>query len=381
MIDARCGEPGLSFGNDADLPRDTSRRIASASDEAKSPGMVAKDADYLRQAAAVLAAPPSVVAVGLIAEVLARNYGLSGQIDILSSEVECTAKVRLPDDRQLILKVSAQPAAVASFRFQSAAIAAVAGAGGFVAPVILPTRDGEPMFERDGVCGYLQTCLDGTALHRLPATPGLLREAGRALGKLDLALGSSELPAMHRPVLWHVECWPGLMDLQQHLPPGPVAEAVCRAMADFQRDIAPRLGELPWQVAHNDPSPFNMLATEDGIAFIDFGDGCFGPRIQDLAIAASHVVSDPFLPLGGAEHLIAGYAEALPLSAVEAGFLVGLMKGRQSALILINCWRSHLFPADAAYINKNVGRAERGLSILSRLGSDEAQEAVMAATR
>jgi Ser/Thr protein kinase RdoA (MazF antagonist) len=343
--------------------------------------MVAEDADYLRDAAAVLAAPPSVVPAGLLAEVLARNYGLSGQIDILSSEVECTAEVRLPDDRRLILKVSAQPAAVESFRFQSAAIAAVAGVDGFVAPRVLPTRGQEPMFECEGVCGYLQTRLDGTALHRLPASPGLLRETGRALGQLDLALGSGDLPAMHRPVLWHVRCWPGLMELRHHLPPGPVAEAVRRAMADFQGNIAPRLGEVPWQVTHNDPSPFNTLVTDDGIAFIDFGDGCFGPRIQDLAIAASHNVSDPSLPLGGAGHLIAGYAEALPLSSVEANLLVGLMKARQSALILINYWRSHLFPENAAYINKNVGRAERGLAILSALSAGDAQEVVMATTR
>lgn len=181
----------MSFQNDADLRHDASGRVVSAVEGARSTAIVAKDADYLREAAAALAAPPSAVPASLMAELLARNYGLSGQIDILSSEVECTAEVRRPDDPQLILKVSAQPAAVVSFHFQSAAIAAVAGTDGVVAPVILPTRDGKLMFERDGVCGDLQTRLDGTALHRLPVTPGLLREAGRALGKLDLALGSA----------------------------------------------------------------------------------------------------------------------------------------------------------------------------------------------
>lgn len=355
--------------------------LGRAGDGKQAPASPAESATYFREAAAVLAAPPSVVSEGVLAEVLARNFGLSGPVDILSSEVECTAEVRSPDDRRLILKISGQPTAAESFRFQSAAIAAVADADGFIAPRIVPTLRGELMFEADGVCGYLQSRLDGTPLYRLPATPGLLREAGHALGQLDLALGTGALPAMHRPVLWHVRCWPGLMDLQHHLPPGSVAEAVRQSMADFERLVAPGLGDVPWQVAHNDPSPFNTLATDDGIAFIDFGDGCFGPRIQDLAIAASHVVSDPSLPLGGAEHLIAGYAEALPLSGVEAGLLVGLMKARQSALILINYWRSHLFPENAAYINKNVGRAERGLSILSALGAGEAQEAVMAATR
>jgi len=334
---------------------------------------------YFREAAAVLAAPPSVVEEGVLADLLARNYGLSGHIKILSSEVECTAEVCLPDDRRLILKTSTKPEAVESFRFQSAAIAAVTGATGFVAPIVLPTAGGALMFEHDGVSGYLQTRLAGTPMHMLARTPQLLRDAGSALGRLDLALGQRDLPAMHRPVLWHVRCWPSLMELQRYLPAGPVAEAVSRSMIDFERDIAPQIGGVPWQIAHNDPSPFNTLVTDHGIAFIDFGDGCWGPRIEDLAIAASHFVSDPSLPLGGAEHLIAGYASALPLSPDEANVLVGLMRARQSALILINYWRSHLFPDNAEYINKNVGRAERGLSILTPLGSAKGRAAVMEA--
>ena len=103
------------------------------------------------------------------------------------------------------------------------------------------------------------------------------------------------------------------------------------------------------------------------------------PRIQDLAIAASHVVKDPTTALGGAEYLIAGYASVIPLSALEARLLVGLMRARQSALILINYWRSHLFPAEAQYIKKNVPRAEHGLSILTPLSVDEGEAAVLAA--
>jgi Ser/Thr protein kinase RdoA (MazF antagonist) len=122
-----------------------------------------------------------------------------------------------------------------------------------------------------------------------------------------------------------------------------------------------------------------MMVTGQGMGFIDFGDGCWSPRIQDLAIAASHVVKDPGLPLGGAEHLIAGYASVIPLSALEARLLVGLMRARQSALILVNYWRSHLFPADAEYIKKNVARAEHGLSILSSLGAASGEAAVLAA--
>jgi Ser/Thr protein kinase RdoA (MazF antagonist) len=340
----------------------------------------ATSAAYFRAAAAILTAAPSVVNDEVLAELLAHHYALSGRIKVLSSEVEGTVEVILPDASRLILKTSRQPEAVDSFRFQSAAISAVEGASGFVAPRILRTRGGALMFEHDGLSGYLQTCVAGTPLHLMPRTPDLLREAGKALGQLNLALGHRDLPAMHRPVLWHIGCWPRLLELQQYLPHAPVTECVRQAMTEFAEHIEPRIGDVAWQITHNDPSPFNMLATDNGIAFIDFGDGCWGPRIQDLAIAASHVVSDPALALGGAEHLIAGYASVLPLSRLDATLLVGLMKARQSALILINYWRSHLFPENAQYIKKNVARAERGLSILASLGAAEGPAAVIEAT-
>ncbi|WP_244520030.1 phosphotransferase enzyme family protein [Sinorhizobium glycinis] len=277
---------------------------------------------------------------------------------------------------RLILKTSARPEGRDSFRFQVAALAGLEGACGFAAPHIVRTSGGTLMFEEEEICGYLQTRLSGVPLHQANATPDVLYRVGQALARLSLTLEPLKLPAMHRPVLWHVGCWPRLMELEEHLPSGPVADSVRVAMGNYVELIEPQLREIAWQVTHNDPSPFNTLLTDDGVAFIDFGDGCWGPRIEDLAVAASHVVTDPSLALGGAENLIAGYASVRPLSALEAKLLVGLIKARQSALILINSWRAGLFPAEAAYIKKNVARAERGLSILSALGVGEAELAV-----
>ncbi|MCA1493158.1 phosphotransferase [Ensifer sp. NBAIM29] len=331
---------------------------------------------YFGVAAAILATKPSPGEARVSGELLLRRYGLTGTIMVLSSEVECTADVTLVNGDRLILKTSSRPEGRDSFRFQVAALAGLEGASGFAAPHIVCTSGGALMFEEEEICGYLQTRLSGLPLHQANATPDVLYRVGRALGRLGLALEPLKLPAMHRPILWHVGCWPRLMELAEHLPAGSVADSVRLAMGDYVERIEPQLCDVTWQVTHNDPSPFNTLLTENGVAFIDFGDGCWGPRIQDLAIAASHVVTDPSLALGGAENLIAGYASVLPLSALEARLLVGLMKARQSALILINHWRAGLFPAEAAYIKKNVARAERGLAILSALGIEEAEMAV-----
>ncbi|MBY3002107.1 phosphotransferase [Rhizobium leguminosarum] len=331
---------------------------------------------YFRGAAAILATKPSPAEAQVSGELLLRHYGLTGTIRVLSSEVECTAEVTLLSGDRLILKTSTRPEGRDSFRFQVAALAGLEGASGFAAPHLVRTGAGTLMFEEEEICGYLQTRLSGVPLHQVNATPEVRYRVGQALGRLSLALEPLTLPAMHRPVLWHVGCWPRLMGLEEHLQSEPVAASVRLAMGNYVELIKPQLREVAWQVTHNDPSPFNTLLAGQGIAFIDFGDGCWGPRIQDLVVAASHLVTDPSLALGGSENLIAGYASVTPLSTLEAKLLVGLMKARQSALILINYWRAELFPAEAAYIKKNVARAERGLSILSALSVGEADMAV-----
>jgi Ser/Thr protein kinase RdoA (MazF antagonist) len=343
------------------------------------PRAAASSETYFRAASAVLAMRPGSFEPDLSAALLERHYGLTGSIATLSSEVERTDEVTLQDGRRLILKTSTRPEAVDSFRFQAAAMAGLQGAVGFVAPEVLRTASGELTFEQEGGCGYLQTRIEGAPLHQAVPTPDLLFRTGRALARLGLALGQVDVPAAHRPVLWHVGCWSRLMEFEQYLPSASVADSVRVAMAEYSEFVAPQISNVAWQITHNDPSPFNMMTTDRGIGFIDFGDGCWSPRIQDLAIAASHMVADPSLPLGGAEHLIAGYASVIAVSPLEARLLVGLMRARQSALILVNYWRSQLFPSDAQYIKKNVARAERGLSILAPLGAASGEAAVLAA--
>lgn len=334
---------------------------------------------WLDRAADTLARRAGSDGAGEVADLLARHYGLEGAITPLSSEVERTSDIRLPNGRALIFKTATRPEAIESFRFQSAALAGVHGTPGVSVPRVLPTRQGGLMFQDGAACGYLQTRLEGDALHRLPLTPDLAFATGAALARLGHALARTGVNGARRPVLWNIACWPHLADFAPHLPPGPLARQVQAAMADFTDRIAPHLDSLDWQVTHNDPSPHNMLLTPAGPGFIDFGDGGWNPRIQDLAIAAGHLVTEASLPLGGAAPLVAGYASVQPLTRHEARLLIGLMRARQAALILINRWRSSLFPDEAAYINKNLSRAERGLAILSSLDDTSAEAAILAA--
>lgn len=335
--------------------------------------------EYFQAATDGLAMLPDSSGPDLPLQALERHYGLSGSLVTLSSEVERTFEANISDGRRLILKTSSRPQACESFRFQSATLAGLTDAADVLTPKVIPTRSGALMFEERGIGGYLQTRIDGVPLHKVPRTPGILFEVGAALARLNIALSGINVPAALRPVLWNIACWPRLAELEQFLPEGPTADRVRKATADHMKFVAPHLTDLDWQITHNDPSPFNMNLTGQGVAFIDFGDGGWNPRIQDLAIAAGHFVIDPADPLGGAEYVIAGFASLVRLSDLEVRMLVGMIRARHSALILINNWRARLFPADARYIMKNVGRAEQGLSILSGLGASASEAAVRSA--
>ena len=170
---------------------------------------------------------------------LTRHYGLTGSIVPLSSEVERTAQVDLPDGRGLILKASTRPEALDSFRFQAAAMAGLQEASGFAAPNVLRASNGALVFEDEGICGYLQTRIEGVPLHQAAPHPNLLFRTGRALAQLDLALAQIDVPAAHRPVLWHIGCWSRLIELERYLPSVSIADNVCAAMGDYTALIEP----------------------------------------------------------------------------------------------------------------------------------------------
>ncbi|MHC2484728.1 hypothetical protein ACVIKP_006583 [Rhizobium leguminosarum] len=71
---------------------------------------------YFEDAAATLATKPSSAGTPL-SELLLRHCGVTGAISVLSSQVECTAEVKLLTGDQLILKTSTRPEGRDSFRF------------------------------------------------------------------------------------------------------------------------------------------------------------------------------------------------------------------------------------------------------------------------
>ena len=196
--------------------------------------------------------------------------------------IKCATIVRLFSDfisttayaRDYIPQLRAtgsRPEAIDSFRFQTAAIAGLQGAAGFVAPEVLRTNNGALMFEQEGVCGYLQTRIEGIPLHQAMLLPICFFELAALCPGLDsAALDLVSVPAAYRPVLWHVGCWSRLTELEQYLPCRTIADSVRVAMAEYVEFVEPQISNVAWQITDNDPSPFNVMITGQGMGFIRF---------------------------------------------------------------------------------------------------------------
>ena len=215
----------------------------------------------------------------------------------------------------------------------AAALASALLRRGVPAAEVLPLPDGGLYLPVDGLCITLQRRLPGEILR----TPQLLADPqtsgeriGRALAGLHLALADmadeplvDEMNMADHLTGW---AWP---KVQGYLP------------ADFPADFPARiasLNDLPRCVIHRDPNPGNLVATPEGVGFIDFDLSVRSCRIFDPCYTATAVLSESFGREGlewetawpvFARALLTGYDAVSPLTEAEWQAASTLMLGNE----------------------------------------------------
>ena len=338
------------------------------------------DGEFFERAIAILSLPRPAIGIDVVNQVLKKSYGLVARVTILASELESTALVEAPGGESYVLKFSSRPEARASFAYQCAALTTLESKCPGIGPRIIHTVSGATFFEgfdgpeacTEGVFGYMQTALVGTLLKDLTLDGEMRHELGAMLANVDLALAGVRHPSSLRPVLWNLRCWPKLRQFSPLIDDKVMQVIVENVMDSYERNTVPKLSSIPWQATQADPSPFNLmrLGGGEGFGIIDFGDGTWSPRAVDLATAAGHHLSDPNLPLGGAEDVFAGYTAYLRLSPLEIECIGDLMAMRMAVLLLISAWRDQQYPEEAVYTNKNMKKTRLGLAFLDGFESD-----------
>ncbi len=203
-----------------------------------------------------------------------------------------------------------------------------------------------------------------------PQSPELLRDLGRAVAAVDLALSGMTHPAQGRHSSWNLLHVPALLDVVEHVQDPNQRAAVEGVVAWHRAEVAPVLARLPHQLIHGDANDFNVVVDdEDRVrGIIDFGDLMTAPRVCGLAIAAAYAMFRQADPVRGILPLVAGYHEVAPLWPAELAVLEPLIRGRLATTLVMSAHEHHLQP-DNDYLLVSQADAWR---VLQQLRADSA---------
>ncbi len=315
---------------------------------------------------------------------LRERYGIEATLEPLASERDQNFLATGEDGSKQVLKFANAYETAAITDFQIQGLLHVAGAApDFPVPRVIPTSDGELLFEVESEAGdahrvRLLSWLEGVPLQHAEGVNSVARQTGECLARLGLALRDFEHPASDYPLLWDIRNAASLEQLLPHINDADLRSLCELRLARFRDMIRPHLGTLRSQVIHNDMNPSNVLVDRDDVnrvaGVIDFGDMIHSQLVNDVAVASAYfcrIGEDPFEEV---VELLDAYTDTLPLTEDEVAVLPDLILTRHLTTVMIAHWRASMFPDNADYILRSEPRARRVLSLVASLPIDETVE-------
>lgn len=318
---------------------------------------------------------PPAFEVAAVAEAVARQFGLQGNFERLVSERDQNFRLHADDGSQYVVKVVGEAEEDATRGFETGLLRQLQQADDVIAPTVIPTLHSEGSGEISSSnarhCLRVVTWVDGEPLETARLDPTICGRFGAALARLGTALRGYSHPGENRLLAWDLQRVCELSSFGDHIDDVETRAAVSRAIDDYASRVLPVKPTLPSQVIHGDANPDNVLATSDGIAFIDFGDSVKAPRIFDLAIAAAYLRPKSDDPTGLIAPFVAGYHSVARLKARELELLFDLIRARLATTITMLYWRLSAREDGDPYRQKTLEQesgAGRFLGLLDDLG-------------
>jgi 4-aminobutyrate aminotransferase-like enzyme/Ser/Thr protein kinase RdoA (MazF antagonist) len=288
-------------------------------------------------------------------------YGLHAAATPLTSERDQNFLLETPEGKRFVLKIANAREDRAMLEAQNAVLAHINRRTGHGAQAVA-TKAGEMVGEATTATGQrhfvrLLTYIPGIPLGRVRRhAPALMRDLGRAVGEVDVALKDFDHPALHREFHWDLRT--GVRTCRQYLPLVGDAElrrTVEQLLADYERRVTPVLARLPTSVIHNDANDYNVIVSTDGdirsrrtrvAGIVDLGDMVVSYTVADLAVAIAYAVLDKPDSLGTASSVTAGYHAVRALSEDELSALWGLACLRLCLSVCIGAQQVRERPGD-----------------------------------
>ena len=296
---------------------------------------------------------------------LADEYGIASSISPVGGEGR-NFVVRTPAGRRFLAKMdgdrSLEHQAIEAAHTDLAML-------GVSLPRFVPTRTGAIDCTRKNADGRtVRLCL----LEWVPGVPWLespltsleperatdrLRQFGRTLGTLDVALARIDPPlarrthhwdlaqaARHRELVAQVRADLGTKHADLGSNPRYVRLADW-AFQIYEACALPNLAALPHSLIHGDANDENVLVEDGRVSgIIDFGDCLWNPTVCELAIALTYAILEVPEPLAAGAEIVAAYHAIRPLSADELRVLFPLVFGRLAVTVVTAASRRAIDP-------------------------------------
>ena len=274
--------------------------------------------------------------------------------EVLGRWDETSQLSRLPGEYDLNFKVSGGATGIlkimdkdcdrARIETQVAMLNHLAQVGNLPTPSVIPSVNGNYVecVETEGTVrlAWMISLLPGQTLAgAAPIGLSLMRDIGKSLGRLHVALNDFSHPGLDRTFKWDLKAADWFQAFVPQIQDPVRIATVRRIFASYKSNQQSLLKSLPQQAIHNDLNDHNILVTidEDGIGrvsgLIDFGDILYGPVLADVAIAAAYLVLNCDNPVDRLAVFLEGYQSVHPLTEAEIDAVWPLILTRLAASV------------------------------------------------
>lgn len=283
------------------------------------------------------------------ARVARELYGIEGEFKRLYSERDQNYRISNLGDPAYVLKFANSDEDPGVLDMQHQALAHVETRNPELpVPRVIRTKDGamsDIVEDADGKSHIVRVLsyMPGIDIGDVTLTPKLLRALGTSTAQLGKSLRSFFHPSGDHVLLWDLKRVPELRHNTSAIANADQRQLVEGIIDHFTTEVFPHLGDLRWQIIHNDVNSSNILVAKDDheqiAGIIDYGDMVHAPLVCDIAIAAagiSHHVDDPITAFC---QVALGFDDVTSLEAEEVDLLYDLIIARIAAEFVICNWR------------------------------------------
>ena len=202
-------------------------------------------------------------------------------------------------------------------------------------PSPITTKENHLTYNDGTTISRLLSFVDGTFFDQCEQTPELLQSLGSFLAKMDSTLLDFQNTGIAaRKLEWDLQ-YPELNKKYISYITSPTdKKLVDYFFLQFDQKVRPHLPELRKSIIHSDANPANVFVKNNKVSgIIDFGDTCYTPLINELAIAIAYSIMEQENPIDTACELIKGYCEVLAVEEQEIELLYYLIAMRWSVSV------------------------------------------------